>query len=160
MAGNGTAINYTAGQDYVGPGSISFEVTDGSGPDDPAGLKSTLSIRTKVLPDPNRNNPPTLLGSSVDVPKGESADTDLGRLTADPDRDDVDNMKYELVGDSPAGFNARIDGKTLKTSVDGSTATGTCRSGPGQGEGSAGTGSHRHVPARRHGVQPAQAGGQ
>ncbi|WP_354298665.1 Ig-like domain-containing protein, partial [Pseudarthrobacter sp. PvP022] len=125
VAGNGTAINYAAGQDYVGPGSISFEVTDGSGPDDPAGLKSTLSIRTKVLPDPNRNNPPTLLGSSVDVPKGESAEIDLGRLTSDPDRDDVDNMKYELAGDSPAGFNARIDGKTLKTSVDGAMATGT-----------------------------------
>ncbi|CAN7271537.1 Ig-like domain-containing protein [Arthrobacter sp. LjRoot78] len=125
VAGNGTAINYTAGQDYVGPGSISFEVTDGTGPDDPQGLKSTLSIRTKVLPDPNRNNPPTLLGSSVDVPKGESADTDLGRLTSDPDRDDVDNMKYELVGNGPAGFNARIEGKTLKVSVDGSTATGT-----------------------------------
>ncbi|CAN7283195.1 Ig-like domain-containing protein [Arthrobacter sp. LjRoot14] len=125
VAGNGTAINYAAGQDYVGPGSISFEVTDGSGPDDPAGLKSTLSIRTKVLPDPNRNNPPTLLGSSVDVPKGESAEIDLGRLTSDPDRDDVDNMEYELAGDSPAGFNARIDGKTLKTSVDGAMATGT-----------------------------------
>ena len=125
VAGNGTAIKYTAGQDYVGPGSISFEVTDGSGPDDAQGLKSTLSIRTKVLPDPNRNNPPTILGSSVEVPKGESADTDLGRLTSDPDRDDVDNMKYELVGDSPAGFSARIDGRTLKTSVDGATATGT-----------------------------------
>ncbi len=125
VSGNGTALKYTAGTDYVGPGSLSFEVTDGTAVDDPAGLKSTLSIRTKVLPDPNRNNPPELLGASVEVPKGESADTDLGRLTSDPDRDDVDNMKYELVGGSPASFNARIDGKILKTSVDGATATGT-----------------------------------
>ncbi|PTT68907.1 Ig-like domain-containing protein, partial [Arthrobacter sp. HMWF013] len=123
--GSATSLKYTAGADYVGPGSLSFEVTDGSGPDDPQGLKSTLSIRTKVLPDPNRNNAPTLLGANLEVPKGESAELDLSRLTSDPDRDDLENMKYELVGGSPASFNARIDGKTLKTSVDGSTSTGT-----------------------------------
>ncbi|GAA1761777.1 Ig-like domain-containing protein [Pseudarthrobacter sulfonivorans] len=125
VSGDGTSLKYSAGVDYVGPGSLSFEVTDGTAVDDPAGLKSTLSVRTKVLPDPNRNNPPELLGAKVEVPKGESADLDLSRLTSDPDRNDVDNMKYELVGGSPASFNARMDGKILKTSVDGSTATGT-----------------------------------
>ncbi|CAH0264116.1 hypothetical protein SRABI83_03462 [Arthrobacter sp. Bi83] len=117
VAGNGTAVKYTAGKDYVGPGSISFEVTDGSGPDDPAGLKSTLSIRTKVLPDPNRNNPPALLGGAVDVPQGDSARTDLAGLTSDPDRDDVPNMKYEVLGAVPQGFSADIDGASLKVSA-------------------------------------------
>ena len=125
VAGDGTALKYTAGVDYVGPGSLSFEVTDGTGPDDPAGLKSTLSIRTKVLPDPNRNNPPELLGATLDIPKGESASLDLGKLTSDPDRDDAGKMKYEVVAGSPAGFNARMDGSSLKASVDGATATGT-----------------------------------
>lgn len=125
VSGDATSLKYTAGADYVGPGSLSFEVTDGTAVDDPAGLKSTLSIRTKVLPDPNRNNPPELLGAKVEVPKGESADLDLSRLTLDPDRNDVDNMKYQLVGGSPASFNARMEGKILRTSVDGSTATGT-----------------------------------
>ncbi|WP_247044275.1 Ig-like domain-containing protein [Arthrobacter rhizosphaerae] len=121
VGANNSELKYTAGVDYVGPGSISFEVTDGSGPDDPAGLKSTLSIRTKVLPDPNRNNPPTLLGGSVEVPKGDSAATDLGKLTADPDRDDLENMKYEIVGGNPIGFNTTIEGKSLKVSgTDGS----------------------------------------
>ena len=122
---DGTGLKYTAGTDYVGPGSLTFEVTDGTGPDDPAGLKSTLSIRTKVLPDPDKNNPPELLGANVDVPKGDSTGTDLGKLTSDPDQDDVEKMKYELVGDSPGGFNARIEGKTLKVSAGDSTATGT-----------------------------------
>ena len=125
VADNGTALKYTAGTDYVGPGSLSFEVTDGSGPDDPAGLKSTLSIRTKVLPDPNRNNPPVLLGSQVDVPMADSARTDLSRLTTDPDDGDVDRMSYELVGGVPAGFDAGIEGKTLKAAAKDGTAAGT-----------------------------------
>jgi hypothetical protein len=126
VSGDGTALKYTAGADYVGPGSLSFEVTDGTAVDDPAGLKSTLSIRTKVLPDPNRNNPPTLLGADVDVPKGDTASTDLGKLTADPDRDDLERMQYELVGGAPAGFNASIDGKSLKVSAaDGSRSGAT-----------------------------------
>ncbi len=117
VANDGTALKYTAKQDYVGPGSISFEVTDGSGPDDPRGLKSTLSIRTKVLPDPNRNNAPELLGSNIDVPKGDNTATDLGKLTTDPDQGDLDNMRYEIVGAAPAGFNVSMDGHTLKTAA-------------------------------------------
>ncbi|WP_285243641.1 Ig-like domain-containing protein [Pseudarthrobacter sp. fls2-241-R2A-127] len=125
VIGDGTGLKYTAGADYVGPGSLTFEVTDGTGPDDPAGLKSTLSIRTKVLPDPNKNHPPELLGADMDVPKGDAATTDLGKLTSDPDQDDVEKMKYELVGGSLSGFNVSIDGKTLKASAADSTATGT-----------------------------------
>ncbi len=124
VANNGTAIKYTAGAEYVGPGSISFEVTDGSGPDDPNGLKSTLSIRTKVLPDPNKNNPPVLLGSDLEVPKGDSASLDLGKLTSDPDSDDVRNMGYEMVGAAPGGFRVSVDGKTLKVSADDSVQIG------------------------------------
>ncbi|WP_445156083.1 Ig-like domain-containing protein [Arthrobacter sp. Hor0625] len=124
VANGGTALKYTAGKDYAGPGSLSFEVTDGTGPDDPAGLKSTLSIRTKVLPDPNRNNPPELLGSQLDVPESDTVVTDLTPLTTDPDDGDVENMKYELAGNVPAGFNASIDGKTLKVSAKDGTEAG------------------------------------
>jgi hypothetical protein len=124
VANGGTGLKYTAGAEYVGPGSISFEVTDGTGPDDPNGLKSTLSIRTKVLPDPNKNNPPVLLGSDVEVPKGDSASLDLGKLTSDPDSDDVQNMKYELTGSATSGFKVSVDGKTLKVSADDSVQIG------------------------------------
>ncbi|MFC9771755.1 MULTISPECIES: Ig-like domain-containing protein [unclassified Pseudarthrobacter] len=125
VTGDGTGLKYTAGTDYVGPGSLTFEVTDGTGPDDPAGLKSTLSIRTKVLPDPNKNNPPELLGANVEVPMGDSASIDLGKLTSDPDGDDVDNMKYELLDGAPAGFNVSVDGKNLKVSAADSSRAGT-----------------------------------
>ncbi len=126
--GDATAIKYTAGKDYVGPGSITFEVTDGTGPDDANGQKATLSIRTKVLPDPNRNHPPKLLGSSLEVPQNDSASIELGRLTSDPDGDDAANMKYEVVGNGPVGFDARIDGKSLRVSAKGEAKPGVAGS--------------------------------
>ncbi|MET1065342.1 MAG: fibronectin type III domain-containing protein, partial [Arthrobacter sp.] len=42
----------------------------------------------------------------------------------DPDDGDVDRMTYELVGGVPAGFDAGIDGKTLKASAKDGTAAG------------------------------------
>ncbi|MDJ0319702.1 Ig-like domain-containing protein [Pseudarthrobacter sp. PS3-L1] len=128
VSSSATDLTYAAGLDYVGPGSISFEVTDGSGPDDPGGLKSTLSIRTKVLPDPNKNNPPELLGAALSVARGEASQLDLRTLVSDPDQDDVDKMSYELQGESPAGFDVRMDGSLLRVSVPDDTATGTAAS--------------------------------
>ena len=60
----------------------------------------------------------------MEVPKADSATTDLARLTTDPDDGDADRMKYELVGGVPAGFDASIDGKSLKASAKDGTAAG------------------------------------
>ena len=104
VAGNGSALRYAALTDYVGPGSVTFEVTDGTGPDDPQGLKSTLSIITKVIPDPNANHPPSFSGATLEVPKAESASLDLGNLAKDVDSGDQEKLKFELDGTLPEGF--------------------------------------------------------
>ena len=121
VAGNGTAINYTAGAGLCGTRFHQLR------------SHRRLRPRRSRRPEVHAQHPHQgaagsqpeqparpCWAASVDVPKGESAEpgswqADLGSR----DRDDVDNMKYELVGDGPAGFNARIDGKTLKASVDG-----------------------------------------
>ncbi|MGG5172054.1 Ig-like domain-containing protein [Pseudarthrobacter sp. J1738] len=125
IAGNGTAIKYTAAKDYAGPGSISFEVTDGFGPDDPNGLKSTLTIMTKVIGAPEVNHPPRLLGSALDVPEDGEASVDLSKLATDPDKDDGDKLKYELLPNDAKGFKVSLDGRTLKASLDGDVENGT-----------------------------------
>ncbi|MFI2565904.1 Ig-like domain-containing protein [Paenarthrobacter sp. NPDC018779] len=124
IAGNGTALRYAAQADYVGPGSITFEVTDGSGPDDSEGLKSTLTIMTKVLPDPNANHPPTFSGASMDAPKGDTTELDLGNLAKDVDEQDQGKLKFEFDGQQPGGFDARIDGTVLKVTPGGSLNPG------------------------------------
>ena len=54
IVGDGAGISYAADIKFYGPGSITFEVTDGAGPDDPDGLKSTLTVMTLVDPAPAR----------------------------------------------------------------------------------------------------------
>ncbi|MGA7206326.1 MAG: Ig-like domain-containing protein, partial [Specibacter sp.] len=53
IVGDGAGIKYAAVLLFYGPGSITFEVTDGTGPDDPKGLKSTLTVMTLVDPAPS-----------------------------------------------------------------------------------------------------------
>nr|WP_242633350.1 Ig-like domain-containing protein [Arthrobacter sp. S39] len=124
IVSDGTGLRYAAKPDYVGPGSLTFEVTDGSRADDPEGLKSTLVIMTRVIPDPNANHPPTFSGGSLDVPKAETATLDLSGLAKDVDEKDQGNLKFELDGTLPAGLKAELDGPVLKVTAETSVGVG------------------------------------
>ncbi|MGT2462379.1 fibronectin type III domain-containing protein [Sinomonas atrocyanea] len=112
LVASDSVLHYAALPDFVGPGSITFEVTDGSGPDDPTGLKSTITLQTKVLPS-DANHPPAFQGSTVDVPVGEDARIDLGQLAKDPDPADQGHLAFAVRGAAPDGFTASVDGSTL-----------------------------------------------
>ncbi|WP_026553906.1 Ig-like domain-containing protein [Arthrobacter sp. 35W] len=115
-------VTYAAREDFYGPGSITFEVTDGTGPDDPEGLKSTLTVMTEVAPAPAKNLPPLFQGSSLDVPQGDDASVDLGPLATDPEGD---KLTFSFDGDKPAGFSISLDGTVLKVRGGSEQAAGT-----------------------------------
>ncbi|MGA7207112.1 MAG: fibronectin type III domain-containing protein, partial [Specibacter sp.] len=119
---------------FYGPGSITFEVTDGTGPDDPKGLKSTLTVMTLVDPAPSakdpkkpekKNTPPTLTGSTLDVPQQETATLDVGPLAFDADPGDKDKFKFSLAGDAPAGFKVSLKGTVLSVEQTDGTKVGS-----------------------------------
>lgn len=115
---------YTSAADYFGQDALTFEVTDGTGPDDPAGRKATLMIPITVTPPDNR--PPTMTGAQLDVAQGEDARTlDLAALAQDPDPDDAGALDFALVGRAPAGLSASVDGSVLSVSADTTIAKGT-----------------------------------
>ncbi|WP_249356051.1 Ig-like domain-containing protein, partial [Cellulosimicrobium cellulans] len=80
-----TEITYTSAPDYVGPAAVTFEVTDGSGPDDPDGHTALLTLPISVVPP--ENLPPELSTPTLDVAAGEEASIDLARFATDPDGD-------------------------------------------------------------------------
>jgi hypothetical protein len=119
-----TTLVYTSAQGYFGPDAITFEVTDGTGPDDPEGRKATLSLPITVLPPENQQ--PTFVNGQMDVAPGEDPTTlDLGGLTTDPDPEDADRLEYEIVGGSPEGMTATIEGDELRVSAAAETKKGT-----------------------------------
>lgn len=103
-----TNLTYTPRVDYAGDAAVSFEVTDGSGPDDPDGHKALLTLPVVVLAP--KNLPPVLSASNVDVAAGEEATVDLARFVDDPD-------------DDPVTFKAGAVPDGLSLSFSGTTAT-------------------------------------
>ncbi|MBT2484522.1 MULTISPECIES: Ig-like domain-containing protein [unclassified Microbacterium] len=133
-----STLEYTSAEGYFGPDALTFEVTDGDGPDDPEGRKATLSIPINVLPPDNQ--PPTFVQGQVNVAPGEEATPlDLAALTDDPDPEDKGKHDYSLVGGEGRGISARIDGDRLfveaSSNADkGATATLTIRVSDGETE--------------------------
>lgn len=119
-----STLVYTSADRYFGSDALTFEVTDGTGPDDPEGRKATLTIPITVLPPDNQ--PPTMVGASMSVAPGEdAASLDLASLATDPDPEDQGNLRFTLVGGAPAGLTASVDGTTLKVSATAETKKGT-----------------------------------
>lgn len=115
---------YTSKAGYFGKDALTFEVTDGNGPDDPKGRKSTLTIPILVLPPDNQ--PPTFTNGQVTVAPGEPAvPLDLAALTKDPDPGDIKKMRYTIDGQPGNGVSAKIDGTTLRVEASSSTAKGS-----------------------------------
>ncbi|WP_461472249.1 Ig-like domain-containing protein [Microbacterium sp. HJ5] len=119
-----STLVYTSKQGYFGQDALTFEVTTGSGPDDPDGRKATLTIPITVLPPDNQQ--PEFTDGAMDVAPGEDPTTlDLRALTTDPDVEDLDGMRYELVGGAPDGLSASVDDQELRVSAASDTAKGT-----------------------------------
>lgn len=119
LVADATTLRFTSAPDYFGETFISFEVTDGSGPDDPAGKVSTLTLPVTVTP--SSNQPPTFSGTQLDVAPGETARLDLAALAEDPDGD---ALSFDT-GPSPvAEVSARLDGTTLEVEASPRASTG------------------------------------
>ncbi len=115
---------YTSKQGYFGDDALTFEVTDGTGPDDPKGRKSTLSLPITVLPPDNQ--PPAFTNAQVSVAPGEEAQkVDLAALTKDPDPGDAKKLSYKITGQPENGIKASLDGSTLRVEADPSTPKGS-----------------------------------
>ncbi|RXR23569.1 fibronectin type III domain-containing protein [Oerskovia turbata] len=119
-----TNLTYTSDPEYVGTASVTFEVTDGAGPDDPEGHTAMLSLPISVLPPANL--PPELGAPNVDVAAGDEGSVDLARFATDPDGD---SLTFK-VGAVPAGLTVSVSGATATVQATPEVAKGTTLSVP------------------------------
>ncbi|MFI2486174.1 Ig-like domain-containing protein [Promicromonospora kroppenstedtii] len=117
-------IVYTSARDYAGAASVSFEVTDGDGPDDTDGLTAVLTLPIDVTP--SKNMPPKITGRPVlKVAAAEEADVDLSRYVTDPDKDP---LTFDVKGAD--GVTTTVSGAVVTGEVDASVPKGTFRELP------------------------------
>ncbi|WP_143103002.1 Ig-like domain-containing protein [Agrococcus baldri] len=117
-------LQFRSPQGYVGPGSITFEVTDGDGPDDPDGNTAILTIPIDVTP--SSVIAPVFAGAVIRPVAGEDAATfDLRSATTDPDPGDMDAMEFELRGGSMSGVETSLSGSVFSATAGVSTPPGT-----------------------------------
>lgn len=108
---------------YFGPASISFEVTDGVTANDPEGRVATIVLPIEVTA--RENQPPVLVGATIELEPGTSRELDLVRITSYPYPDDIDELAYALESALPAGLDIAISGQRATVSVAASTPRGT-----------------------------------
>lgn len=116
---------YTSEESYVGEAAISFEVTDGTGPDDPDGNTARLTVPIQVFPSSAVS--PDFQGAEITVEPAERAsEFDLREATWDPDEGDIDAMVYRLQGGEADGITVEITGQnTFRASASPDTPPGT-----------------------------------
>lgn len=101
---------FTSADQYFGPASITFEVTDGASAADPNGRRAILTLPIEV--EPRENQPPVFIGGVVDFEPGQEKELDLVRLTNYP-YDDIDELAYEVLAPLPEGFSVELNDQRL-----------------------------------------------
>ncbi|MCF4122832.1 Ig-like domain-containing protein [Antribacter sp. KLBMP9083] len=115
-----TTIVYTSREDYAGAASVSFEVTDGSGPDDGEARTSVLTLPINVVPA--ENMPPAIVGTpTLEVAAGEESAVDLSRFVTDPEQDP---LKFQVTGGAE-GVTTSLEGTRLDAQANADVPKGT-----------------------------------
>ncbi|PRZ09711.1 fibronectin type III domain protein [Isoptericola sp. CG 20/1183] len=111
-------LTYTSNEDYVGPASVSVQVTDGL-EGEPEDRTALVQVPITVLPP--ENLPPEPGAPAGQVAAGEESTVDLGRYASDPDGDD---LTFSL-GSTPEGVSAVLTGSVVALQADPDVAKGT-----------------------------------
>ncbi|MGY1742154.1 MULTISPECIES: Ig-like domain-containing protein [unclassified Blastococcus] len=121
LAEGATALHFTPAPGVYGPASLTFEVTDGAGPEGRQGRTAVLTVPIRVVTDVPQ--PPAFPGASLTVAIGEGPATlDLEDLVTDPDGGTV---RFGRPNPDPAGFVSSLDGNVLRVEAAPGAPAGT-----------------------------------
>ncbi len=140
VKGSNNTLRFRPEKGFVGPASLTFEVTDGKNLNDDSGLTSLLTIPIDV--QPTANVAPQIRNTQVEVAaEGDPTTLDLRGLATDANQDD--DLTFG-VSTTARGIGAKVTGgHDLELSSDGAKVgdTGTVRVKVSDGHGKSATGS-------------------
>ncbi|SFR75244.1 Fibronectin type III domain-containing protein [Agromyces sp. CF514] len=116
---DGTNLQYVPTKDYRGPATLTFEVTDGKGADDPIGRTAILTLPITVGDPEFNDTPPTFTPRSETIEAGEKPSSiDLRQSSDQPNPDNIERITYTNLSGTSADIQAEIvDGATLQFSA-------------------------------------------
>ncbi len=114
---------FTSADNYFGPASVSFEVTDGSSATDPNGRRAILVLPITVVP--RDNQPPSFIGANLEFEPGQEKVIDLLKLTNYPYPNDLDQLAYSILAPVPEGFSSTLTGSVLTITANDNAEKGT-----------------------------------
>ncbi|GAA1832946.1 Ig-like domain-containing protein [Agromyces salentinus] len=116
---DGTDLQYIPRTDYRGQASLTFEVTDGKGADDPIGRTAILTLPITVGDPEFNDSPPTFTPRAEEIEAGEKAiEIDLRQSSDQPNPDNIERITYTNLNGTSADIEAEIvDGATLRMSA-------------------------------------------
>jgi len=120
-----TQLTFAAPPGYVGPASISFEVTDGATLNDNTGLASTLTVPITVIPSTQKPPPPTFANSAVKVEAGGTAAVDLGKFATGAVGSTATLTFAVSTPPTLAGVKVAVTGSTLTVTADPTAVVGS-----------------------------------
>lgn len=120
---DGDTLRFRSADLYFGPASLTFEVTDGQSASDPEGRVATIVLPITVTP--RENQPPVLIGASLELEPGQERLIDLVRVTAYPYPDDLDELAFTINAGASEGLELELIGQSLRVRVAESTPRGT-----------------------------------
>lgn len=110
-----TTLLFRTSDQFVGPSSITFEVTDGANAEDPNGLSALLTLPITV--ESSGLHAPVFRPSDVTVAAGEAPKTvDLKQMVTDDDPGDLDRLRFST-GAVSGGFEVALNGSVLSVSA-------------------------------------------
>ncbi|WP_405216210.1 Ig-like domain-containing protein [Agrococcus sp. Ld7] len=119
---NKETLQFRSPEGYVGPASITFEVTDGEGAE--GGNAVFLTIPIDVTPSSVVE--PVFAGAVLRPVAGEAAVAfDLRDATTDPDPGDMEAMVFEAAGGSMSGVETSLENGVFSASAAANTPPGT-----------------------------------
>ncbi|WAC67305.1 Ig-like domain-containing protein [Agrococcus sp. SL85] len=117
-------LRFRSAPGYVGPASVTFEVTDGTGPEDPDGATAVLTLPIEVVA--SSVIPPSFAGASLQAVAGEQETRfDLRSATSDPDPGDLEAMRYSGLEGGVRGVEARLEGSSIVLAAERTATPGT-----------------------------------